>query len=203
MAYYDMWAEKIRDRGGRKRLLIIVTLILWAALIAASLIVAENSRRVSFDGTSLRLVSYSVTNWWTPPANIVLVDSAGNYMYVETTGGTQSLGSGFVAEYLGETFIHDPPSALLPSGFVEQINRIRVQGPVTYFSVALVIIFGLPTILFGVGAFIYPFEYWEFNRRHFDWHIKGGEPTDYGIYMQQFGGIFVVILAFALLFILR
>jgi len=201
MAHYDMLAEKMRDRGGRKRLLIIVTLILWAALIAASLIVAENSRRFNFNGTSLRLVSYSVTNWWTPPANIVLVDIAGNYMYVETTGGTQSLGSGFVAEYLGETFIHDPPSALLPSGFVEQINRIRVQGPVTYFSVALVITVGLLLILLGTGMFIYPFEFWEFSRQ-FNWSIKGGTPTDFGIYMEQFSGIVIVILAFALLFIM-
>jgi len=171
-------------------------------LIAASLIIAENSRRVSFNGTSLRLVSYSDAAHFRTPANIVLVDNAGNYMHVETMAGTLWFYSGFVVEYLGETFTHDPPSAPMPREFVEQIDRLLVQGPVANNEIALVIILGGLFILLGVGMFVYPFEFWEFSRK-FNWSIEGGTPTDFGIYMQQFGGIFVVILAFAFLFALR
>jgi len=201
MAYYDTWAEKLRDRGVRKRLLIIVTLVLWAVLITMSLIIAENSRRVSFNGAGLRLVSYSMAHFGTP-ANLVLVDNAGNYMHVETAAGTIWFHSAFVVEYLGETFTHDPPSALLPPRFVEQIDRIFMQDPVAYNEVTAVIIFGALLILLGTGMFIYPFEFWEFSRK-FNWSIEGGEPTEFGIFMQQVGGVILVILAFAFLFALR
>ena len=48
----------------------------------------------------------------------------------------------------------------------------------------------------GVFGFLHPEKLWRFGQK-FQWHIKGGVPTDFGIFINRFSGLVMVIITFA------
>ena len=59
------------------------------------------------------------------------------------------------------------------------------------------VIFAFPLLLLGVANFVYPWEFW-WRAHSFNWHIKGGGPTNFGIATHMYSGIFSVICIFGL-----
>jgi len=151
--------------------------------------------------------------------SINLTDRDGNHMTVIGSNVRSDASGTFTVTYLGETFRHTiysqitrpsnfhvggTPRELEPPltgrrnaeiSFIEGIRGTVLKGPIYYGSAWISMAISLPFLLLGVASIIFSEKFWTF-RQKFQWHIKGGEPTEYGIFMVRLGGFVLIVATF-------
>lgn len=191
-------AEKLQ-RKDRRRMLWVATFIFWTLLTVILVAMAIGSQRFEFDGNRLRIVSYE-------RGHVTMRDRAGSYLYVTATTNRFNTIEALAVEYLGETFSHPIGTHSMTSPadntrhaaevlFIQQVSYAVQHGPIHLGVVILCSIAGFFLLLLSIASFLYPYEFVAFGQA-FNWRMRGGEPTEFGIFGQQLSGVVGVIAIF-------
>ena len=199
------------ENGRSRKFKLWVTVAVLLALLTTIVVsTAISSRRFTFDGTRLRIVSYE------PGSSVTMRDRGGNYMHI-----TAASRYSHTVEYLGETFEYTRLSAtqeflrdlpgltwaepaptpnpterrLAEISFVERVSRTVSNGPVSLGTAVASVVISFFFFLLGTAAFIYPREFWEIEQA-FNFRIQNAEPTEWGILVHQIGGVFTIFVTF-------
>ncbi|MCL2397910.1 MAG: hypothetical protein FWC93_07600 [Defluviitaleaceae bacterium] len=184
--------EKIRNNKTFLLSTVTLSLLLLAMLLLIGIIRAPG--RYVFGESTLRVTHVDMAN-----NRVEMRDTNGNVLVMTRSwsldfvqafiqGGWQTTVEYFVDEPAIKTQLQQQEEAIIDWS----VNVLENYTPPQLYVLAA--IFGLIFIIMGLGFVIYPEAICRWRMRRW---VEGGEPTDFAEIMNQFGGVFLIILAFA------
>jgi len=206
--------ENAMDKFGAGRVFWCIFAVLAALIIIIAVAGARTSQRVEFMGNTLRIVSVQ------RGTGLTMTDQNGETLTMTLRIDPSSFTT-YTINYLGKTFSyrslsdHDyrfscghqfivsfHSARIVPVGLTAQqqaeaniLRSLRIihHNHTPLHSVIGNTLLGLAILAFGVAELLFPEAFWKL--RHI-FSVRGGEPTDFALFMHRLSGVMIVVIAF-------